>query len=64
MVINKQLKVDVCPEKTTDGSDPKRSVVDIDAECYYPLAEDHTESIADVFAENPAPNTAVATSSY
>lgn len=65
MVVNKKLKVDVCPEKTTDGSDPKRSVVDIDAECYYPLAEDKTESIANVFAEDPAPsNTAVATSSY
>lgn len=65
MVVNKQLRVDVCPEKTTDGSDPKKSVVDIDAECYYPLTEDRTESIANVFAENPAPsNTAVTTSSY
>ena len=65
MVVNKQLRVDICPEKTTDGSDPKRSVVDIDAECYYPLVEDRTESIANVFAENTEPsNTAMATSSY
>ena len=61
MVLNKSLVIDICPE---DKPDPQRSVVDISAECFYPLnnnasavntaeQEALADEIADVF-ENPA----------
>jgi hypothetical protein len=34
MVNNQSLIVDICPE---DADKPQRSVVDISAECFYPL---------------------------
>lgn len=60
MVVNKQLKVDVCPEEPKDGSEPKRSIVDIDAQCYYPLSDSVEEAAAEVFAEPVAEQTAPA----
>ena len=39
MVNNKSLIIDICPE---DKPDPQRSIVDISAECFYPL-EDKSE---------------------
>lgn len=37
LVNGKQLMVDIKPEEKKDGSAPTRSIVDIDAECFYPL---------------------------
>lgn len=37
MVNGKSLMVDIKPEDRKDGSAPQRSVVDIDAECFYPV---------------------------
>lgn len=37
MVNGKELKVDICPEDTKGKGDPQRSVVDITAECFYPV---------------------------
>lgn len=37
MVVNKTLKLDICPEETKDGKPPQRSIVDINAgEIFYP----------------------------
>ena len=52
MVNGKSLIVDICPE---DKPDPQRSVVDISAECFYPLEpkselDKVAEEINDVFA--------------
>lgn len=56
MVNNKSLKIDICPE---DAPEPKRSVVDISAECFYPIdgvtidntaaQEELAAEVADVF---------------
>ena len=40
MVNNKSLVVDICPE---DKPDPQRSIVDISADCFYPLDAPKTE---------------------
>ena len=37
MVNGKSLLVDIKPEETKDNSAPQRSVIDIDAECFYPI---------------------------
>ena len=37
MVNGKSLMVDIKPEERKDGGTPQRSVVDIDAECFYPV---------------------------
>lgn len=37
MVIGKELEIDLCPEEKKDGSAPMRTVLDISAECFYPL---------------------------
>jgi hypothetical protein len=37
LINGKQILVDIKPEEKKDGSAPQRSVVDIDAECFYPL---------------------------
>ena len=37
MVVNKSLLVDITPEEKKDGSEPTRSVVDISADCFYPV---------------------------
>lgn len=51
MVNGKKLVVDICPE---DKPDPQRSVVDISADCFYPLSDKTTvdkvtEEINEVF---------------
>ena len=38
MVIGRELMVDICPEDRKDGSAPQRSVVDVSAECFYPIS--------------------------
>ena len=40
MVNGKSLMVDIKPEDRKDGGTPQRSVVDIDAECFYPVETD------------------------
>ena len=60
MVVNKQLKVDVCPEKTKDGADPQRSVVDIEAQCFYPLSDGIEEAAEALLAAEPEQATAPA----
>ncbi len=37
MVVNKELRADICPEEPKDGSAPKKSVIDVSAEIFYPL---------------------------
>ena len=49
MVVNKQFKVDVCPEKAKENEEPQRSVVDITAQCFYPLDDKVAAIIEDTF---------------
>ena len=49
MVNGKSLMVDIKPEDRKDGGAPQRSVVDIDAECFYPLDPLAMESPDEVF---------------
>jgi len=44
MVTNKSLVIDICPE---DKPDPQRSVVDISAECFYPLDSKPADNTAE-----------------
>lgn len=37
MVPGRELMVDICPEDRKDGSAPQRSVIDVSAECFYPV---------------------------
>ena len=49
MVNGKSLMVDIKPEDRKDGGAPQRSIVDIDAECFYPLDPLAMESPDEVF---------------
>lgn len=46
MVNGKALKVDIMPEERKDDKPPQRSVVDISAQCFYPL-QDPTLQVAE-----------------
>lgn len=50
ITVGKSLAIDICPE---DKPDPQRSVVDISAECFYPLDNKTTEmdAVADEVTE-------------
>ena len=37
MVPGRELMIDICPEDRKDGAAPQRSVVDVSAECFYPI---------------------------
>lgn len=51
-VKGKSLLVDICPEERKDGQQPQKSVVDISADCYYPIGTVNTmEAVADEAAE-------------
>ena len=53
MVNGKKLKVDICPE---DKPEPQRSVVDITAQCFYPVTEPAMQTAEAVFtASEQAP---------
>lgn len=47
MVNGKELMVDIQPEERTDGKPPQRSVVDISADCFYPMDLEPVETIFD-----------------
>ena len=65
MVVNKQLKVDVCPEKAKENEEPQRSVVDITAQCFYPLDDKVAAIIEDTFTTSEqTPATPAQTPSY
>lgn len=51
MVNGKELKVDICPEDTKGKGEPQRSVVDITAECFYPVQSPTLQAAEEVFAE-------------
>lgn len=51
MVNNKSLIVDICPE---DKPEPQRSVVDISAECFYPVEKVAEKSDMDALEEDVA----------
>ena len=64
MINGRELMVDIKPEDRKDGKAPQRSVVDIDAECFYPVtqlnkpAEDPSEVFMNAVstpAAEPAP---------
>lgn len=58
MVNGKKLKVDIQPEERTDNKDPQRSVVDISAQCFYPIQDPVAQTAEAVFAgETAAPTT-------
>lgn len=61
MVVGKKLKVDIVPEKTNDGEDPKRSVVDVNTgDIFYPYEADASPLNDPTFtAEGAAQNHAV-----
>ena len=49
ITVGKSLLVDICPE---DKPDPQRSVVDISADCFYPIEEKETaETVAEEINE-------------
>lgn len=50
LVNGKSLMVDIAPEERKDGSAPQRSVVDISADCFYPV-----EKAEETFEEPDAP---------
>lgn len=50
MVKGKSLKVDICPEDTKGKGDPQRSVVDITAECFYPVYEPGLQAAEEVLS--------------
>lgn len=50
MVNGKSLEIDICPEDRKDDKPPQRSVVDISAECFYPLKETATQAAEEVFS--------------
>lgn len=53
MVNGKELKVDICPE---DKPEPQRSVVDISAQCFYPVNEPAMQAAEEVLtASNNQP---------
>ena len=57
MVVNKEMKADVCPEEPKDGSAPKKSVIDVSAQIFYPLNDPAMDAAAELFAgeaETPA----------
>lgn len=55
MIVNKKLRVDICPEETDNGESPQRSIVDIKSgELFYPLeygTEEHTQANNDAIRE-------------
>lgn len=56
MVVNKQLRVDICPEERKDNQPPQRSVVDINAgQIFYPMEEPTVEAITAAEATFTAP---------
>ena len=61
MVNGKSLLVDIKPEEKKDGSAPQRSVVDIDAECFYPLTavDDAPDAVFRQAVSTPEPTPAV-----
>ncbi len=50
MVNGKELEVDIMPEERKDGKEPERSVVDITAQCFYPVAVSEKQAAEAVFA--------------
>lgn len=55
MVNGKELKVDICPEDTKGKGDPQRSVVDITAECFYPVVSPTLQTAEEVFSTADQP---------
>lgn len=59
MVNGKSLEIDIMPEERKDGKAPQRSVVDISADCFYPIsAANNTETediVGDVFSRPDEP---------
>lgn len=52
MVNGKELEVDIMPEERNDNKEPQRSVVDISADCFYPVsAMATTPEVMNVAAE-------------
>lgn len=45
LINGKKILVDIKPEEKKDGSAPTRSVVDIDAECFYPVEDDAPDAV-------------------
>ena len=52
MITNKEVKVDITPEETKDNTRPKRSVLDISAQVFYPLVDETVEAAEEVFTTN------------
>ena len=50
MVNGKELKVDICPE---DKPEPQKSVVDISAQCFYPVEEPVMQAAEEVLTQTP-----------
>jgi len=63
MVNGKMLKVDIQPEERSDNKPPQKSVVDITAECFYPMQEPTLQAAEEVLA-TPAPETPPVMASY
>ena len=53
MVNGKELKVDICPEDTKGKGEPQRSVVDITAECFYPVQSPVLQAAEEVLSAGP-----------
>lgn len=53
MVSGKALKVDIQPEERNDNKPPQKSVVDISAQCFYPLQEPALQAAEAVMAGEP-----------
>lgn len=49
MINGRELMVDICPEERKDGGAPQRSVVDISADCFYPVQDMTEEDPSAVF---------------
>ena len=54
MVNGKELEIDIKPEVRNDDKPPQRSVVDIDADCYYPVGTPTMAAAEAVFAPETA----------
>lgn len=63
MVVNKELRADICPEEKKDGSAPQRSIIDVSADIFYPL-EDTTLVAAEAVLGADVPEAPAVSSSY
>lgn len=64
MIVNKEMKVDICPEEKKDGTEPQRSVIDISAEIFYPVQDAVIQAAEDILSAPTQEAPATVSSSY